>query len=127
MAKYQGQCHCGRVCFDVEAEIEHLRECNCSICRRRGALIFRVAADALTLLTPLEQLNIYRWGTKTGADYVCPKCGIMPFRRPSALTKSEADAGIEPFDGWAINARCIDALDLEALPRLFISGRDLKI
>ena len=126
MTKYQGQCHCGETRFEVEAEVDHLRECDCSICRRRGALIFRVAADALHILTPLGRLSIYRWGTKTGADYFCPKCGIMPFRRPSAPTKSEAEAGMKQFDGWAVNARCIDALDLEALPRIHISGRELK-
>lgn len=124
---YQGQCHCGDTRFEVEAVIDHLRECDCSICRRRGALIFRVAPGAIRFLSPLEQLNVYRWGTETAADYFCPTCGIMPFRRPSAPTKAEIEAGMQRFDGWAVNARCIDELDLDTLPRRRISGRDLKI
>jgi hypothetical protein len=51
----------------------------------------------------------------------------MPFRRPSALTKAEIDAGKSSFDGWAVNLRCIDGLNLETLPRVRIPGSDLEI
>ena len=38
MAAYEGGCHCGRIAFVVEGEIDQLYECNCSICSKRGAL-----------------------------------------------------------------------------------------
>mgnify|MGYP001565981368 CR=1 FL=1 len=127
MPTYQGKCHCGSNRFEIDAEIGHVRECDCSICRRRGALIFRVLPDQIRFLTPLEQLFEYRWGTRTGVDYFCAIGGVMPFRRPSAPTPEEIAAGMVPFDGWAINVRCIDELNLEDFPRVRVRGSHLKI
>ena len=51
MTTYRGSCHCGKVRFEVDAEIDHVRSCDCSICRRRGALNYRVAtADRMQAL-----------------------------------------------------------------------------
>jgi hypothetical protein len=127
MRSYQASCHCGATRFQIDANIDHVRECDCSICRRRGALILRIASDAIRFLTPIDQLAVYRWGTGTGADYFCPTCGVMPFRKPSAPTPEEAEAGVARFEGWAVNARCIDDLDLDAMPRVRIRGSELKI
>lgn len=121
--RYQGSCHCGAVRFEVAADIDHMRICDCSICRMRGALNFRVPEGALRLLTPLEALTVYRWGSMTGADYFCPICGILPFRRPSQPTDRERAAGAQHFDGWVINLRCLDGLDLNVLPVEQIEGR----
>ena len=127
MPTYAGSCHCGAVRFEVQAEIDHLRECDCSICRRRGALTFRVAQEALRLLTPIEEITVYRWGTGTAADYFCPRCGILPFRKPSAPTAAERANGVQPFDGWSINVRCLDGVDIAVLPRVRIAGSTLDI
>lgn len=35
---YQGSCHCGRVAFELDATLGYVMECNCSLCRRVGAL-----------------------------------------------------------------------------------------
>jgi hypothetical protein len=35
---YQGSCHCGRVTFELDADLTHVIDCNCSLCGRRGAL-----------------------------------------------------------------------------------------
>lgn len=86
-----------------------------------------IASDAIRFLTPIDQLAVYRWGTGTGADYFCPTCGVMPFRKPSVPTPEEAEAGVARFEGWAVNARCIDDLDLDAMPRVRIRGNELKI
>ena len=58
MAIYNGSCHCGRVRFKVQTELDHVRVCDCSICRRRGALIHRVDEQDFKLLTPLEDLGM---------------------------------------------------------------------
>jgi hypothetical protein len=110
-----------------EAEIDHVRECDCSICRRRGALNFRVAREALRLLSPIEEMTIYRWGSMTAEDYFCRTCGILPFRRPGALTRSERAAGMPEFDGWAINVRCLEGIELASLPRVGVEGGKLEI
>ena len=119
---YDGRCHCGRVRFRVEAEIDHVRVCDCSICHMRGALIFRVPEGALELMTPLEDMVLYEWGSRTAKDYLCPTCGILPFRRPSAPTRAELAEGVQPFDGWAINTRCLVGFDPATVPVRQIIG-----
>jgi len=77
------------------------------------------------LETSLADLSLYEWHTKTAKDYFCPNCGILPFRRPSALTKKEIEKGMKVFTGWAINARCLEGLDFSNLPIVEINGADL--
>ena len=59
MSIYAGSCHCGRVRFEVEAQIDHVRTCDCSICHRHGALNFRVQKEALRLLIPWQELSVF--------------------------------------------------------------------
>ena len=125
MPTYKGSCHCGRVRFEVDAAIDHVRVCDCSICYRRGALNFRVPRDALRLLTPWEDLTLYEWGTKTAKDYFCPVCGILPFRRPGDPAPHELQEGVRPFEGWAVNVRCLEGLDVESLPVSRFDGKSL--
>ncbi|MGR8981112.1 MAG: GFA family protein [Gammaproteobacteria bacterium] len=39
--KHKGSCHCGRIAFEAEGELEQVMDCNCSICSRRGSLLGR--------------------------------------------------------------------------------------
>jgi len=126
MTLHRGSCHCGTVRFEVEAEIDHVRSCDCSICRRRGTLNFRVSKEALRLLTPWEALSEYRWGSHTAREFFCRRCGVLPFRRPSDPTPEERARGVLPFDGWAINVRCLEDLDIDALPIRLIRGNALR-
>lgn len=127
MKTYQGSCHCNAVRFEIDADIDHVRVCDCSICSRRGALIYRVPADAFRLLTPLSELSVYRWGSKTAADYFCPTCGILPFRKPSHPTAEEQAAGLLPFEGWAVNTRCLEGFDPASVPVRMIYGSRLAV
>lgn len=127
MTLHSGSCHCGAVRFEIEADIDHVRLCDCSVCSKRGALTFRVEPSAFRLLTLLDDLAVYRWGTMTGADYFCRTCGILPFRKPPRPSAEEAAAGVRPFEGWAVNARCLDRLDLTAIPIKAIAGRHIVI
>jgi len=116
---WQGSCHCGRTRFQITADIDHIRICDCSICYQRGALNFRVEESQFQLLTPLSDLALYEWGTGTAKDYFCKTCGILPFRRPRKVTPQEAAAspsGRTTFNGWAVNARCLAGLDTSTLP-----------
>ena|SRR6185437_16900155 len=115
MRTYQGSCHCGRVRFEVTATLDDVRACDCSICRRRGALIHRVAPERFRLLTPLDDLATYSWNTHTARDYFCPVCGVLPFRRPRTAP-----------DLWAINVRCLDGVDLDSIPVRRVFGSRLS-
>jgi len=116
MTVYNGSCHCGQVRFEVDAEPDHVRSCDCSICSRRGALNFRVPKEKLRLLTPWDGLTVYEWGSRTAKDYFCRVCGILPFRRPSDPSPQELSEGMQQFDGWAVNLRCLEKVDLDKLP-----------
>lgn len=127
MKTYQGSCHCARVRFEIDADITHARVCDCSVCSKRGALLYRVPPGAFRLLTPRAGLSVYRWGSHTAADYFCPHCGILPFRTPSHPTAAEQAAGVKPFEGWAVNLRCLDGFDPRALPVENIPGAGLDL
>jgi hypothetical protein len=113
---YRGSCHCGKVKFEVDADIDHVRACDCSICRRRGALLHRVEERDLRVLTPLEDLSLYQWNTRTAKDYFCPTCGILPFRRPRTAPEK-----------WSVNVRCLEGVDLSAIPVKHVHGSKLDV
>ena len=52
LMKHKGSCHCGRVAFEVEGTLERAMACNCSICERKGSLLWFVPHDKFRLLTP---------------------------------------------------------------------------
>ena len=126
MKTYRGSCHCGRVRFEVDCDLDHVRSCDCSICRKRGALIHRVEAERLRLLTPIEDLTLYQWHTRTAEDYFCPTCGILPFRRPRHRTPQEIAEGKPEFSGWSINVRCLEGVDLDGIPVEQVHGSRLE-
>lgn len=101
---YQGSCHCGRVRFELQARIDHVVDCNCSICRRRGALWHGALDSSLRVLSGESDLALYQFNTKTAKHYFCRHCGIHPFARPR----------IAP-DHWVVNVRCIDDINLTSL------------
>ena len=49
---YKGSCHCGRVAFEVEGTIDRGLACNCSMCQRRGSLLWFSPRDKFHLTTP---------------------------------------------------------------------------
>jgi hypothetical protein len=102
---YQGSCHCAQVSFELDATLNYLMECSCSLCRRTGAL-WHGASDANFRITAGENdLTLYQFNTLTARHYSCRRCGVHPFCRP------RLDPG-----KWAVNIRCIDGVDLAALP-----------
>ena len=127
MKFYKGACHCGKVRFEIEADIDHVRSCDCSVCRKRGALNFRIPKEKLNLLTPWDELTLYQWGSKTAKDYFCPNCGILPFRQPAALSQAEISEGKTPFEGWAVNVRCLEGIDLDSIPVKNVYGSKIKL
>ena len=111
---YQGSCHCGAVRFEVDADIDHVRVCDCSICRRRGALLHRVPEADLRILTPMDGMSLYTFHTHAARDWFCTTCGILPFRRPRTAQ-----------DAWSINVRCLEDVDLDAIPIKRVYGSRL--
>ncbi len=77
-AVHPGTCHCGNVRFEVELPdgLVNPSRCNCSICRRKGAIVVAVPLSAVSILSGKESLTLYQFNTFTAKHYFCSKCGI---------------------------------------------------
>ena len=63
---FNGSCHCGAVKFAVRTALEPAARCNCSLCRRRGALMSPMFAAAdLKIVEGEDVLTLYRFNTHT--------------------------------------------------------------
>lgn len=71
----QGQCHCGAVKFTASKAPKALVDCNCSICRRLGALWGHVPINSVTIVAPDDGTIRYAQGDKTLAINTCKTCG----------------------------------------------------
>ncbi len=112
--KYQGSCHCGKIAFEVEGTIDQAMDCNCSMCRRRGGLLWFVPRANLKLKTPETNLGTYTFNKHVLQHHFCPSCGIAPFTE-----------GIHPKTGQpmaAVNVRCLDGVDVASLKIVHIDG-----
>ena len=110
---HSGSCHCGAIAFEVDAEITEAMDCNCSMCRRRGALLAFVPRDRLVLSTPPENLSTYRFNKRTLSHHFCATCGIAPF--------GEGEGQHGPMA--AVNVRCLPDVDLDALSIVKVDGK----
>ena len=102
---FAGGCHCGRVRFEVDAATPlEVLDCNCSVCRMTGFLHLIVPAARFRLVAGAEELTDYRFNTGTARHLFCRHCGNKSFYVPRSHP-----------DGFSVNARCVDGLDLAAL------------
>lgn len=115
--KHEGSCHCGRIAFDVEGDIGDVIDCNCSLCRRRGGLLWFAPREALVLKTPEGDLSTYTFNRHHIRHHFCAVCGIAPF--------GEA---VHPKTGVqmaAVNVRCLPDVDLASLKVVAYDGASL--
>jgi hypothetical protein len=76
-------CHCGavRLRLTLPNGIEEARRCNCSMCRRRGAIVASVGLENLEVVEGQEVLGLYQFNTRTAEHYFCTRCGIYTHHR----------------------------------------------
>jgi hypothetical protein len=111
-----GSCHCGRIRFQVEGEPDEAMACNCSICLRRGSLLWFVPRERLKLLTPEDAAATYTFNEHVIRHRFCPVCGIHPFGEGTD-PQGQAIA--------AINVRCLEGVELDRIPVTHFDGRSL--
>ncbi len=114
--KYTGGCHCGAVRFEVETKIEKLIACNCSICTKRGYLLTFVPEDKFRLTSSPGTIANYQFGKKNIHHLFCNACGVGSFGKGK-------DKQGNPMR--AINARCLDDVDLRTFPIMEFDGKSL--
>ncbi|MFZ5755401.1 MAG: GFA family protein [Pseudomonadota bacterium] len=113
---YQGSCHCGGIRFSVQGELKDVMACNCSICARKGALMWFVPRSSVTLQTAPEKMATYTFNKHVIQHRFCPVCGIHPFGEAKDPKGNEMAA---------INVRCLEGVDLDALNVQHFNGRDI--
>jgi hypothetical protein len=79
------------------------RRCDCSICRRKGAVVASVPLSGIKILQGEASLKLYQFNTKTAKHYFCSHCGIYSHHQ----RRSNPDQygynvgcleGVNPFD-----------------------------
>jgi hypothetical protein len=113
---YKGSCHCGQVAFEAEGDLTGVMECNCSLCAKKGSLLWFVPRDKLRLLTPEDRLSTYTFNKHKIKHRFCPACGIHPFAEA-------ADPSGKPMG--AVNIRCLEGVDVGSLPVKHFDGQAL--
>ncbi len=114
--RYRGSCHCGNVAFEVEGDIKSVMACNCSICRRKGSLLWFVPRSSFTLLSAEDASKVYEFNKHLIKHHFCPRCGMHPYA-DGTDGKGNSMA--------AINVRCLEDIDLEKIPVTHFDGRSL--
>ncbi len=112
---YKGSCHCGNIAFEAEGELKLAMACNCSICSKKGSLLWFVPADKFRMLSA-KTVGSYKFNKHVIDHHFCENCGINPY----------AD-GADPKGNRmaAINIRCLEGIDLDAVPVKHFDGRAL--
>ena len=101
----EGACHCGRVRFRISTDFPELTTCDCSICRKKNALMVKVHEDDFELLQGEEALTEYQFHTRTARHFFCSTCGIYPFHRKRSAP-----------DSYGVNVFCLEGVDVSDVP-----------
>ena len=100
-----GRCHCGAVRFRIATDLPELTTCDCSICRRKNALMVKVHESKFELLAGADALTEYRFHSRTARHFFCSICGIYPFHRKRVTP-----------DFMGINVFCLEGFDPTGIP-----------
>jgi hypothetical protein len=114
--KYKGSCHCGKIAFEAEGELSGAMACNCSMCSRKGSLLWFVPRDRFRLLTAAADLGTYTFNKHVIKHRFCKTCGIHPYGE-----------GVDPKGDQiaAVNIRCLEGIDLASVPVQHFDGKSL--
>ena len=115
---YTGGCHCGAVQYRVTTKLDRAMACNCSICSKTGTVLTFAPWSAFELVRGQEFLTDYQFGKKKIHHLFCQRCGIRSFSRGAMPDGTEM---------VAVNVRCLDGVNLEAIPRKPFDGRSLPL
>ncbi|HMI97790.1 MAG TPA: GFA family protein [Micropepsaceae bacterium] len=115
MAVHIGSCHCGAVEFEIHSDLTSVLICDCSLCKRKNAIMTRVPKEEFRLLKGEGDLALYQWNTKIAKHYFCKHCGIYTHHQPRTAP-----------DMIGVNLGCIDTIDARALPVQKAEGSKLS-
>ena len=112
---YEGSCHCGGVQFSFRSLlIEDAMRCNCSVCRRKNAIMSRArfSDEAFTIIND-ETLAVYQFEPNMVNHFYCSRCGIYPVHND-----------VESPNSYRVNLCCVDEIEPHELDIKVFDGRD---
>ncbi len=112
---HSGGCHCGRVRFEAATDLSTVIACNCSICSKKGLMLTFVPDEAFRLVDGYDFLVDYQFNKHVIHHLSCGRCGVEPFARGTA---PDGKAMV------AVNVRCLDGVDLDAVTPTPFNGRE---
>jgi len=103
--RHRATCHCGSVELELYLPdgIVDAGRCDCSMCRRRGAIAAAVPLSGLRVLKGESVLRLYQFNTHTAKHYFCSNCGIYTHHQRRSHPDQYAYnvgclEGVNPFD-----------------------------
>ncbi|MFJ4452670.1 GFA family protein [Pseudomonas sp. NPDC089392] len=77
-ATHKATCHCGQVILELDLPdgVVDPKRCNCSLCRRRGAVMGSVPLSGLRVLQGEQLLKQYRFNSQQACHFFCAECGV---------------------------------------------------
>lgn len=120
----EGQCHCGRVRWQIDGPVDRATACNCTMCRRSGALwAYGFDLENIRVTAAEGDQTAYVHGDRTLALMFCRTCGNVTHWRavePGADGRRRAAVNLRMAEPAAVAAVAIhhfDGLDRwESLP-----------
>ena len=107
----EASCHCGAVRVQVPRAPDEVKECNCSVCRRNGAVMAYYSPKQVTVEGATD---IYMWGDREIEFHRCKTCGN--FTHWSAVKPT--------LDRMGVNARLMPPELLKDIRVLKFDGAD---
>ena len=104
---YTTSCHCGAVKIEMMRRIRKLTRCNCSVCRRYGAIWAYQQRKAIRVFAKEGALHAYIWGDRQLEFFHCTICGCITHYEHHARRDDGSDMS-------AVNMRNIDEPSLVA-------------
>ena len=97
-----GRCHCVAIEFSIPRDLDMtaVRRCDCSLWKRRGAIMLACPILDMRVEKGTEYLVEYKWYTKVATHHFCSKRGIMTYHQRRTATEV-----------CGINIGCIDEID----------------
>jgi hypothetical protein len=105
-------CHCGAVKFAVETAPADVTDCNCSICRRLGALWAYYQRPQIRFEADNGPTDAYAWGRRSLEFHRCRSCGCVTHW--SAVDRS--------YERMGVNARLMSPEVLAKIPVSHFDG-----
>ncbi|MCA1245195.1 GFA family protein [Massilia sp. MS-15] len=108
--KHKASCDCGAVELELSLPngIENPRRCDCSICRRKGAIVASVPPYGIRIVKGEDVLTLYQFNTLTAKHYFCSVCGVYTHHQRRSNPQQ-----------YGYNVGCLEGVnpyDLEQVP-----------